>query len=355
MALVGSDEITLEELQLAARNHGMPLEALRYPLTPVGLHYLLTHYDIPAVDPATWRLHVGGRVRDESSLSLSELQARPHVRVPVTMECAGNGRAKLSPRPVSQPWLLEAVGTAEWGGTPLRPLLEQAGILEGAVDVLFTGLDRGLEADVEQSYERSLSIDDALRDEVLLAWEINGVPLPPQHGFPLRLVVPGWYGMASVKWLDRITVLDRPYDGYQQRWSYRLRQNEEEEGEPLMRILPRALMVPPGVPDFMSRHRIVDAGPCVLEGRAWSGGEPVAAVDVSTDGGSTWAPAELAEPPGPFAWAAWRFDWDPPGPGEYTLCCRARNGAGGEQPLEPAWNLGGYANNAVQRVPVTIR
>jgi DMSO/TMAO reductase YedYZ molybdopterin-dependent catalytic subunit len=355
MALVGSDEITLEELQLAARNHGMPLEALRYPLTPVGLHYLLTHYDIPAVDPASWRLHVGGHVRDESSLSLDELQARPHVRLPVTMECAGNGRAKLSPRPVSQPWLLEAVGTAEWGGTPLRPLLEEAGVLDGAVEVLFTGLDRGLEAEVEQSYERSLSVADALRDEVLLAWEINGVPLPPQHGFPLRLVVPGWYGMANVKWLDRITVLDRPYDGYQQRWSYRLRQTEEEEGEPLMRIRPRALMVPPGVPDFMSRQRIVDVGPCVLEGRAWSGGEPVAGVDVSTDGGSTWAPAELADPPGPFAWAAWRFEWDPPGPGEYTLCCRARNGAGDGQPLDPPWNLGGYANNAVQRVPVTVR
>jgi sulfane dehydrogenase subunit SoxC len=122
-----------------------------------------------------------------------------------------------------------------------------------------------------------------------------------------------------------------------------------------MRIRPRALMLPPGVPDFMSRHRIVDVGPCVLEGRAWSGGEPVAGVDVSTDGGSTWAPAELAEPPGPFAWAAWRFEWNPPGPGEYTLCCRARNDAGDGQPLEPPWNLGGYANNAVQRVPVTIR
>src|SRR6266566_8422679 len=158
MALVGSDEITLEELQLAARNHGMPLEALRYPLTPVGLHYLLTHYDIPAVDAASWRLHVGGHVGNESSLSLDELQARPHVRVPVTMECAGNGRATLSPRPVSQPWLLEAVGTAEWGGTPLRPLLEEARILDRAVEVLFTGLDRGLEAEIEQRFERSLAL-----------------------------------------------------------------------------------------------------------------------------------------------------------------------------------------------------
>src|SRR5438874_9163302 len=177
----------------------MPLEALRYPVTPVGLHYLLIHFDVPDVDPDDWRLTVRGE--RELTLGLAELKQRPSAELAVTMECAGNGRAKLLPRPVSQPWLLEAVGTAEWGGTPLRPLLEEAGILDGAVDVLFRGLDRGLEADVEQSYERSLSIDDALRDEVLLAWEINGVPLPPQHGFPLRLVVPGWYGMANVKWL----------------------------------------------------------------------------------------------------------------------------------------------------------
>jgi len=283
------------------------------------------------------------------------LMARHRVRMPVTMECAGNGRARLSPRPVSQPWLLEAVGNAEWGGTPLRPLLEEAGMLDGAVDVLFTGLDRGWEADVEQFYERSLSTADALHDDVLLAWELNGVPLPPQHGFPLRLVVPGWYGMASVKWLGRITILERPYDGYQQQWGYRLRQAEDEEGDPVTRIRPRALMVPPGVPDFMTRRRIVDVGRCVLEGRAWSGGDRVVAVEVSTDGGSSWAGAELAQPPGPYAWAAWRFDWDAGTPGDYTLCCRARNDAGETQSLEPEWNLGGYANNAVQRVPVTIR
>ena len=159
----------------------------------------------------------------------------------------------------------------------------------------------------------------------------------------------------SVKWLGRITVLERPYDGYQQQWGYRLRQAEDEEGDPVTRIRPRALMVPPGVPDFMTRRRVVDVGRCVLEGRAWSGGDRVVAVEVSTDGGSSWAGAELAQPPGPYAWAAWRFDWDARTPGEYTLCCRARNDAGETQPLEPEWNLGGYANNAVQRVPVTIR
>ena len=173
----------------------------------------------------------------------------------VTMECAGNGRAALSPRPLSQPWLLEAVGTAEWTGTPLRGLLEEAGVDEGAAEVLFRGADRGVEGGEEQQYERSLPLAEALREEVLLAYAMNGEPLPPQHGFPLRLVVPGWYGMTSVKWLERITVLDRPFEGYQQARGYRLRQTPEEAGEPVSRMVPRSLMVPPGIPDFATRER----------------------------------------------------------------------------------------------------
>jgi sulfane dehydrogenase subunit SoxC len=189
---------------------------------------------------------------------------------------------------------------------------------------------------------------------VLLAWELNGEPLPPQHGSLLRLVVPGWYGMASVKWLERITVLDRPFDGYQQALSYRLRQAEGEEGAALSRMLPRGLMVPPGIPDFLTRRRIVDAGPCVLEGRAWSGYGPIAAVEVSDDGGRSWAQAVVGEPAGPWAWAPWRLEWVAE-PGERELWCRASDEAGNEQPVEPEWNLGGYANNAVQRVAVTVR
>ena len=273
----------------------MPLEALRYPVTPVGLHYLLTHYDIPVVDGAQWRLEVAGSVERPLSLSLDDLRARPHVSAPVTMECAGNGRALLAPRPLSQPWLVEAVGTAEWGGTRLRPLLEEAGVRGDAVEVVFSGLDRGVEGDVEQHYERSLPLHEAFRDEVLLAYEINGQPLPPQHGYPLRLVVPGWYGMTNVKWLTRITVVDEPFTGYQQRRSYRLRHSEDEDGEPLTRMLPRALMVPPGIPGFPSRERFVDLGPCRIDGRAWSGWERVAGVRVTTDGGSTCHDADVGE------------------------------------------------------------
>ena len=342
--------ISLEELQLAARNHGMPLEALRYPVTPVGLHYLLIHYDVPVVEPETWRLTVRGE--RELVLGLEELRARPAAEVTVTMECAGNGRAKLDPRPVSQPWLLEAVGTARWRGTPLRPLLEEAGI-GGAVEVLCTGLDRGIEAEEEQAFQRSLPLEEALRGEVLLAYEMNGAPLPPQHGFPLRLVVPGWYGMTNVKWLERIELVDTPFAGYQNSWSYRLRQAEDEEGVPLDRMQPRSLMVPPGIPEFMTRDRTVATGEVLLQGRAWAGHAPVEQVEVSSDGGETWDAAEL-EPAGePWAWRGWSFRWSAE-PGEHVLCCRARDEAGNEQPHEPPWNLGGYANNAVQAVRVTV-
>jgi sulfane dehydrogenase subunit SoxC len=346
--------ISLEELQLAARNHGMPLEALHFDVTPIGLHYLLTHYDIPAVDPDSWRLEIAGSVGRPLSLSLDDLRARPAVESAVTMECAGNGRAHVEPHVMSQPWLLEAVGTARWRGTALRGLLEEAGVLPTAVEVLSTGLDRGVEGGEEQSYARSLPLAEALRDDVLLAYEVNGVPLPPQHGFPLRLLVPGWYGMTSVKWLARIDVLEAPFDGYQQRHAYRLRQEEEEPGEPLSRIQPRALMIPPGIPEYLTRARIVSAGEQALEGRAWSGEAPIAGVEVSTDGGETWAHAVLEpESLGRFAWRAWRFAWNAT-PGEHELCCRARDEAGNVQPLAAPWNVGGYANNAVQRITVTV-
>jgi sulfane dehydrogenase subunit SoxC len=346
--------ITREELQLAARNHGMPLEALRWDITPVGLHYLLIHYDIPAVDPTTWRLEVDGVVEQPLTLTLDDLRSRPPTEVVNTLECAGNGRAHLQPHVVSQPWLLEAIGNARWRGPSVKSVLAEAGIGSEAVEVLFTALDRGVEGGEDQFYARSLPVSEARRDDVLLAYEVNGDPLPPQHGFPLRLLVPGWYGMTSVKWLSRITVLDAPFDGYQMRESYRTRQDEDEPGEPVSWIQVRALMVPPGIPVFLAPMRIVEAGECVLEGRAWSGVAEVTRVEVSTDGGETWREAEL-EPAslGRWAWRGWRFVWNAE-PGEYELCCRASDAAGNMQPLEAPWNVGGYRNNAVQRIPVTV-
>ena len=348
---VAEEGITPTELRLAARNHALPLEALREPITPAGLHYVLIHYDIPAVDAEAFRLELDGAVERPISLSLAELGARERTSLPLTFECAGNGRALLSPRPLSQPWLTEAVGTAEWAGTALWPLLEEAGVRAGAAEVLFTGLDRGVEGGIAQSYQRALPLAEA-RDG-LLAFEMNGAPLPAQHGYPLRLVVPGWYGMQNVKWLQRITVLEEPFEGFQNAVAYRMYDADGTPGEPVTRMLPRSLMVPPGVPDFLTRERHVEAGPVELRGRAWSGFGSIESVEVSSDGGASFAAAKLDPVLGEAAWRGWTFNWEAT-PGEHVLCSRATDSAGNTQPLEASWNLKGYANNAVERVPATV-
>jgi DMSO/TMAO reductase YedYZ molybdopterin-dependent catalytic subunit len=344
--------LTFEELQLATRNRGMPLEALRYDLTPTGLHYLLIHFDVPEVDASTWRLRVDGAVGAPIELTLEEIRALPSVTIPVTMECAGNGRARLEPRPISQPWLVEAIGTASWTGTPLRGVLERAGLLDEAREIVLWGADHGIQDEVEHDYGRSLPIDEAMREDVLLAYEMNGSPLQPQHGFPLRVIVPGWYGMTSVKWLTRIEAAAEPFDGYQQVEAYRYQRDEDDPGEPVTRIRPRALMIPPGFPEFLTRGRTVDAGRVELRGRAWSGLGDITRVEVGIDG--TWADAELEPPVGRYAWRGWRFAWDAE-PGPHELSCRATDATGEVQPTEPRWNVQGMGNNLVQRVPVTVR
>ncbi|MBA2945226.1 sulfite oxidase [Streptomyces sp. PSKA28] len=353
--------ISQEELALAARNHGLPLEALRYDLTPPGLHYVLVHYDIPVADADDWTLTIGGRVRTPLSLDMTALRSFPPVTHRVTMECAGNGRARLTPRPVSQPWLVEAVGTADWTGVPLRTLLAEAGVEPDAVEAVFTGADHGVERGVEQDYQRSLPLEDATADdpEVLVAYEMNGAPLPPQHGHPLRLVVPGWYGMAHVKWLRDIALTSTPFTGFQQAVAYRYRESPDDLGDPVTRISPRALMIPPGFPDFMSRTRVVRPGTVKLEGRAWSGHAPVTKVEVSTDDGESWQEAELPLPESPdgddgragWAWRSWRTTWTAT-PGTHVLSARATDAAGHSQPLTQPWNRGGFRNNLVQRIAV---
>jgi len=344
--------LTFEELQLAGRNRGMPLEALRYDITPTGLHYLLVHFDIPAVDPATWRLQLDGLVDRPIELGLEEIRARPRQTVPVTLECAGNGRARLQPRPLSNPWLLEAIGTAEWTGTSLGPLLDEAGVREDAIELVFTGVDRGFQGGTEQAYQRSLTLAEARRPEVLLAYEMNGEPLQPQHGHPLRLLVPGWYGMTSVKWLRRIEAVARPFEGYQQAGTYRFKTDADDPGIPVSRIRVRALMTPPGIPDFFTRRRLVDAGRVTLRGRAWSGSAPVRRVEVGVDG--AWADARLEQSVGEWAWRGWSFDWDATA-GDHALACRATDADGDVQPLEAPWNYQGMGNNSVQTVAVTVR
>ena len=345
------DTYTVNEIALANRNKGMPLDLLRHDITPVGAHYLQTHFDIPYVDASAYQLRIDGLVESPQSLSLAELQAGPAQTLPVTLECAGNGRSYLSPRPTNMPWRLEAIGTAEWTGVPLREVIATAVAKPGAVELVFTGLDEGTQKGVRHFFQRSLTMDEIERPEIMLAWAMNGRPLEPQHGAPLRLIVPGWYGMASVKWLSRIEAVAEPFGGLQQVGSYNIRKHPEDPGERVTRIRVRALMTPPGRPDFPTLERVVDAGPMTLRGRAWSGEAPVVRVEVGIDG--RWADARLDEPLGDHAWRGWSYEWDAT-PGAYELSCRATDGNGRRQPFEQDWNVGGYCNNTVQRIRVTV-
>ena len=258
-----------------------------------------------------------------------------------------------------QPWQHTAVGTAAWTGTPLSTVLQQAGLRDDAVEVAFYGADRGFDSGVEHNFARSLQTQVALADDVLLVWAMNGMPLLPQHGYPLRLIVPGWYGMASVKWLDRIEVLDRPFDGYQQVRTYMYRQQSGVPGIPITHMRVKSLMAPPGIPDWYTRRRLCERGGVSLSGRAWSGGGVgIARVEVAVDG--DWRDARLdpsvatAEAETRFAWRGWRYHWQAE-PGDHVLLCRATDLNGNTQPIDPPWDTGGFGNNAVHRIEVTVR
>jgi DMSO/TMAO reductase YedYZ molybdopterin-dependent catalytic subunit len=350
-------DFTAEEVALANRNSGLMLEGLRYDVTPAGMHYLLSHFDVPHGDAATWTLDVKGRVEHPRRLSMAEIMALPARTQRVTMECAGNGRIHMTPRYPTQPWACEAVGTAEWTGTPLRHVLDAAGVQPDAVEVAFIGADRGFDKGVEHEFGRSLTVAEALREDVLLVWAMNGAPLLPQHGAPLRLIVPGWYGMASVKWLREIEALDQPYTGFQQIGTYMYRSAPGARGVPVTTMRVKSLMAPPGIPDWYTRRRLVEAGPVEIMGRAWSGGGvPIVRVELGIDG--LWQDATLQlpsrEPSQAFAWQRWSAVWQAR-PGTYTLACRATDAGGETQPLEPRWDNAGFGNNVVQRVGVTVR
>ena len=341
------------EVTLANRNSGMPLEMLRYDVTPVGMHYLLTHFDYPYLDADTWALEIGGLVNKPVEFKLADLKALPQVTQTVTLECAGNGRANIDRRYQSMPWQNEAVSTAKWTGVRLSDVLGKLVIDPSATEIVFYGADHGEDSNGEHDFARSLSVSHAMQTEVMLAYEMNDLPLLPQHGAPVRVVVPGWYGMASVKWLTRIEAIDRAFDGPQQVDTYIFRDEPEDPGTFVQEIRVKSLMIPPGFPDFYSRKRFADAGPMEILGRAWSGnGVGISRVEIGVDG--VWHEATLTAPTSRYAWTRWHWHWDAT-PGGHVLQCRATDANGQVQPLEPRWDVQGFGNNVVQSVAVAVR
>ena len=326
-----------------------PLSLLGEELTPQASFYIRNHGPAPALGIDAWQCLVDGAVERPLALSWSQLQALAPVTRRVTLECAGNGRAHMAQPAEGTPWQYGAVGTAEFSGVPLRALLEQAGVRAEAVEVLFTGAD-GLQTDAGKTrpFQRSLPLEVALGGDCLLAWSMNGETLTRQHGYPLRLVVPGWYGMASVKWLVRITVLDARFEGYYQSERYVFKgERGMPEGAPVTRQRVRAVIVYPADGATLPR------GALRIAGTAWSGEAPVARVEVSLDDGRSWVQADVGRG-SPGAASAWSLTWNPSSAGVLAIMARATDGKGNTQPMQPGWNVYGYANNTVQRVQVTI-
>jgi sulfite oxidase len=326
------------------------------PLTATDAFYVRGHGAVPEIEPAIWRLRVHGQVERELDLSLATLREAFREReVTATLQCAGNHRAGLmSIRaiPGEAPWGPGATGTATWTGVALADVLELAGPLRGAAHVGFDGADLCPEAKPVQRFGGSIPLDKARRPEVLLAWGMNGAPLPAVHGAPLRVVVPGYIGARSVKWLERIEVRSKPWQGYFQHVAYRLLPEDGAPGPgagmPLGLVALNADVLSPADGDTVA------AGPVDVRGYAFAGGERhVARVDVSVDGAVTWSQAELLEDLGRWAWRHWRITVDLPA-GEHEILVRAWDSSAATQPEDEAalWNPKGYVNNARPRVRV---
>lgn len=344
---MGSRVVPVEERPFNAE---APMEALCERLTPADAFYVRDHFEVPDLDAATWRLRLEGAVEGPRTLSLEELRALPAREVALTLECAGNGRRAMRPSPPGTPWAFGAASTGVFAGVSLFHVLDLAGLDPTAREVAFYGADEGEVAPGRREpYGRSLPVDVARDPETLLAWTLNGETLAAEHGHPVRLVVPGWYAMASVKWLVRIEARARPFTGYYQRDRYvYVGDDQMPENAPVTYMRPRAVIGRPA-----DGARLPD-GPVEVAGTAWSGRAAVERVGVSVDGGESWRDARLEEPLSPHAAAPWRFTWTPGAPGRYEILARAADARGDVQPLDPRWNRYGYGNNAVQRVRVSV-
>jgi DMSO/TMAO reductase YedYZ molybdopterin-dependent catalytic subunit len=318
---------------------------------PNAHFYVRNHFQIPDLDPSTWRLNVGGLVERPLALSLPQLQAMPSESAVVTLECAGNGRAQLDPPAPGEPWGLGAVSTAEWTGVPLTEVIDRAGLKPSARDIVFQGADSGR---VEGRpgvtwFERSLLVDQLRDSGALLAFAMNGEALPVQHGYPLRLIVPGWYAVASVKWLTRIEVIDEPFAGHYQvdKYQYERERDGHIRREPVTLQRVRSLIVEPRA------DQVIERGETLIRGVAWSGAAPIARVELSV-GGGPWQQATLVGERQRGRWQWWQLPAQLDTLGVITVRAQATDLAGRTQPDHPPWNAQGYGNNAVQEIVITV-
>jgi DMSO/TMAO reductase YedYZ molybdopterin-dependent catalytic subunit len=338
------EDVWMEErrmITMAPENSETPLDSVHGWVTPNRLFFVRNHFPAPALTPASWRLRIEGRVSRPLELSWEELEGLPQRSVFATVECAGNGRSFLADRQPGVQWGAGAIGHAEWTGVPVATVLERAGIKTGAVEVLFEGADRGSEADHPEPmpFARSLPLTKALDHDTLLVTRMNGERLGQSHGFPLRLFVPGWYGVASVKWLQRIEVLDKPYRGYYQSVKYTV-QSRQADGR-TMTVVVGPMMVKSELVRPQEGSAL-GVGTNRLFGIAWAGEEAVGSVEVSTDGGATWGQADLLGTPARYCWSLWEYLWEVAEPGEYTLLSRATSVSGRVQPVQHDPLNGGY-------------
>jgi DMSO/TMAO reductase YedYZ molybdopterin-dependent catalytic subunit len=314
-------------------------------LTPTSAFYVRCHFSLPPAERIAAQLTVGGNVEHPLELSLDDLRALSARTLVSTMECAGNGRTGLAPLPGGEPWQTHALGTARWTGVPLKAVLDKAGLRPGTREILAVGVDRGQPEDAPAAidYERALPLDKALDPDTLLAWEMNDAPLTREHGAPLRLIVPDWYGMASVKWLARLEAREAPFDGYYQAERYIYQDAADgSPTRPVTRMRVKSIITSPVDGAQVAR------GPVTLRGRAWSGEAPIATVEVAARGGDAWEPARLLGGPSVHAWTAWEYTWQPPAPGRHALRVRATDAARNQQPDVGLWNRHGYGGNAIR-------
>lgn len=335
-----------------------PLSVLDRFTTPNDLHYVRNHFPVPMLAANTWRLRVEGAVERQLDLTLEDLRRMPSRSVTMTLECAGNSRASLNPPVRGVQWGNGAVSTTEWTGVSLAEVLNRAGLRPNAVDVVFEGADRGEIAAEPRtpgviSYARSLPVAKARQADVLLAYRMGNADLPPSHGFPLRAIVPGWYGMASVKWLTKIVVSSRPYNGYFQSLDYSI--YERRDGlvtvTPLAEMQVKSLIVSPAPARRLGTDTMVR-----ILGIAWTGESEITRVEVSTNGGRTWGMARLLEMPRAHCWRQWEFPWRTPAQaGPVTLMARATDARGQTQPLTRDTDRRNYMINHVLPVEVAVQ